>query len=84
MNDAIRPISTATHTPPREYFGLRLKTGAGARYLGISRRYLAQLTAQGRVPFHRLGPRCIIYARSDLDAFLADHRVDPAAVTGRR
>ncbi len=64
-----------------EYYPPRQKTGQAARYLGISRRYLAQLTAQGRVPFYRLGPRCTIYAREDLDAFLAGARIDPAAVT---
>ena len=84
MTDTIRPIPAATHPSPREYFGLRLKTGAASRYLGISRRYLAQLTSLGRLPFVRLGPRCVLYERSDLDAFIAEHRIDPAAVTGRR
>ena len=69
-------------TPTREYFPPRMKTGRAARYAGISRRYLAQLAAAGRVPFYRLGPRCVLFARSDLDAFLADHRIGPAAVAG--
>ena len=74
---------TPVHARP-EYFPPRQKTGQAARYLGISRRYLAQLTTQGRVPFYRLGPRCVLYAREDLDAFLAAARIDPGAVTGGR
>jgi excisionase family DNA binding protein len=64
-----------------EYYPPRQKTGQAARYLGVSRRYLAQMTAQGRLPFIRLGPRCVLYERTDLDAFLAGARIDPAAVT---
>lgn len=70
------------HLPPAPSWPPRMKTGKAAAYAGISRRFLAQLTAQGRVPFYRLGPRCVLYARADLDAFLAGHRIDPAAVTG--
>ena len=76
------PATDQTATQPREYFPPRMKTGRAARYAGVSRRYLAQLAAAGRVPFYRLGPRCVLFARSDLDAFLADHRIDPAAVAG--
>ena len=64
-----------------EYYPPRQKTGQAARYLGVSRRYLAQMTAQGRLPFIRLGPRCVLYERTDLDAFLAGARIDPATVT---
>ena len=67
-----------------EYFPPRQKTGQAAKYIGVSRRYLAQMTAQGRLPFIRLGPRCVLYERTDLDAFIAAARVDPAAVTGGR
>jgi excisionase family DNA binding protein len=78
-NTARTPVHART-----EYFPPRQKTGQAARYLGISRRYLAQLTTQGRVPFYRLGPRCTVYARADLDQFLADHRIDAGAVAGSR
>lgn len=81
------PAENAARTPVHarpEFFPPRQKTGQAARYLGISRRYLAQLTAAGRVPFYRLGPRCVLYAREDLDNFLIATRVDPAAVTGSR
>ena len=64
-----------------EYFPPRQKTGQAAKYIGVSRRYLAQMTAQGRLPFIRLGPRCVLYERTDLDAFLAGARIDPATVT---
>lgn len=52
-----------------------LKAGRSAEYLGISRRYLHDLTAQGRIPYHKLGPRCHVYAVEDLDAFLASCRI---------
>ena len=77
--------ATAPNPARPEYYPPRQKTGQAARYLGISRRYLSQMTAQGRLPFIRLGPRCVLYDRGDLDAFLAASRVDPAAVsTGGR
>lgn len=75
-------MESTTAAPRPEFYPPRMKTGKAARYMGLSRRYLAQLTADGRVPFIRLGPRCVLYERLDLDAFLADHRIDPAAVAG--
>lgn len=61
-----------------------LKTGAAARYLGLSRRFLAALTQRGELPFSRVGPRCILFDRKDLDAFVQARRVepDPAAIEG--
>ena len=47
-----------------------MKSGQAARYLGLSRRHLATLTARGRLPYVRIGPRCHLFKRSELDAFL--------------
>ena len=43
-----------------------LNPGQAARYLSISRRYLGHLTGIGIIPVHRLGTRCVRYARADL------------------
>jgi excisionase family DNA binding protein len=77
-------MQKAADKAARDYMPPRAKTGRAAAYLGISRRYLAQITHEGRLPFIRLGARCVIYDRTDLDAFLAANRVDPAAVTKGR
>ena len=58
---------------------LRMKSAAAARYIGISRRFLAHLTKTGSLPSIRLGPRCCLYDRCDLDSFLASYRVAAAA-----
>lgn len=47
-----------------------LKAGAASQYCGFSRRYLHDLTKQGRLPFHKVGPRCLVYDIADLDRFL--------------
>ncbi|MCF8131344.1 MAG: helix-turn-helix domain-containing protein [Deltaproteobacteria bacterium] len=47
-----------------------LKAGKAAEYVGISRRYLHDLTQQGRIPVHKIGPRCYVYDLTDLDSFL--------------
>lgn len=52
-----------------------LKAGAGAEYIGVSRRYLHDLSAAGRIPYHRIGPRCYVYSIADLDAFLASCKI---------
>ena len=64
-----------------QFYPIRMRPAAAARYLGISPRYLAQLRASGRLPFVRLGRRCVLFERADLDRFLSAHRVDPNAVT---
>jgi len=56
---------------PRRY----LKASAASEYMGISRRYLHDLSSQGRIPFHKIGPRCFVYSTADLDAFLASCRI---------
>lgn len=43
-----------------------LNPGQAARFLSISRRYLGHLTGIGVIPVHRLGSRCVRYARADL------------------
>ena len=52
-----------------------MKTGQAAHYLGISRRHLATLTARGRIAFIRIGPRCNLFKRGELDAFLDRHTI---------
>ena len=52
-----------------------LKAKAAAAYLGISTRTLHDLTADGRVPYHKLSARLHLYDIKDLDAFLASCRV---------
>ncbi len=73
----IVPTTGLQHWPPR------LRPGQAAAYLGLSRRYVQQLSAEGRLPYHRIGKRCVVYARTDLDAFLAACRVDAAGTPGR-
>ncbi|TAN38012.1 MAG: DNA-binding protein [Verrucomicrobia bacterium] len=58
------------NTTPNQFPPVAMKTGQAARYLGLSRRHLHTLTAQGRLPFVRIGPRCHLFKRSDLDQFL--------------
>lgn len=52
-----------------------LKAGQAAEYLGISRRYLHDLTQQGRIPYHKIGTRCFCYSISELDRFLDECKV---------
>jgi len=52
-----------------------LKAGRAAEYVGVSRRYLHDLAAQGRIPYHRIGPRCFVFDVADLDAFLDSCRI---------
>ena len=55
-----------------------LKAGAASEYLGISRRYLHDLTKQARIPYSKIGPRCLVYDIADLDRFLDECRVGGA------
>jgi len=47
-----------------------MKAGQAAEYMGISRRYLHDLSQEGRVPYIKVGTRCIVYDIADLDKFL--------------
>jgi excisionase family DNA binding protein len=52
-----------------------LKTTDAAIFLGISRRYLHQLTQNGRIPYHRVSARCILFKIGDLVAFTESCRI---------
>ena len=52
-----------------------LKAGQAAEYLGISRRYLHDLTHQGRIPYSKIGTRCFVYDIADLDDFIASCKI---------
>ena len=52
-----------------------LKAKAASKYLGISARYLHDLRVTGRIPFHQVGPRTVLFSVGDLEQFLADTRV---------
>jgi len=51
------------------------KAGAAAEYLGISRRYLHDLTKQGRIAYHKVGPRCFLYEIAALSSFLDECKI---------
>ena len=52
-----------------------LKTVVAAKWLGISARYLRQLVAEGRIPVHKIGPRCYVFRVDDLEKFMAENRI---------
>ncbi|KAA8723244.1 helix-turn-helix transcriptional regulator [Corynebacterium phocae] len=39
-------------------------------YLGVTRNTLYKFRKTGRVAFHRLGPRRVVYRQEDLDRFI--------------
>ena len=51
-----------------------LRPAQAARFIGISRRHLANMTARRDVPSILLGRRCRLYRVADLDAALARFR----------
>lgn len=59
-----------TFTPRRA-----LKAGKAAEYIGMSRRGLADLAQQGRIPFAKVGTRTHLFDIADLDAFLDSCKV---------
>ena len=67
--------TTTTTSATPDAWPPRMKAGVAARYLGVSRRYLTQLAAEGRLAYIKIGRRCTVFQRSDLDAFLSQHRV---------
>lgn len=72
-----------TAAPAPAFYPPMMRTGKAAAYLGLSRRFVQQLSAAGRLPYHRVGPRAILYSRADLDAFLESCRVAaPVSVEG--
>ncbi|WP_168433509.1 helix-turn-helix domain-containing protein [Pontiella sulfatireligans] len=62
-----------TNMPPRA-----LKAGEAATYLGISRRYLHDLCADGRIPYSKIGRRCHVFEIEELNRFLEEHKIKAA------
>ena len=58
--------TTPDLAPPPAY----LRAGQAAAYLGISRRHLHTLSKSGRVPFAKIGPKLVLFRRTDLDKFV--------------
>lgn len=54
---------------------MRMKAKQAALYLGISVRYLHQLSQQGRIPYHKISARCLVYDSDDLDMFMDGCRI---------
>ncbi len=55
---------------------IKLRPPEAAKYLGIAESTLAKRRMRCEAPaFHKLG-RAVVYDRSDLDAWLAAHRVE--------
>lgn len=52
-----------------------LRPDMAARYLGVSRRCLANWTSRGLVPVSRMGSRMTLYATADLRAAVGKFRV---------
>ena len=52
-----------------------LRPPAAAEYMGLSVRHVRALTRRRVLPVIRLGKRCALYARADLDRALAKFRV---------
>jgi len=56
---------------PNETMSLRdrgyMRPQEAAEYLGISRRKLQYLQAEGAIPYAVLGRRCVLFRRSELD-----------------
>ena len=52
-----------------------LKAGNAAAYMNISRRYLSEISQQGRIPYHKIGTRCLVYDIADLDRFLDECKI---------
>jgi excisionase family DNA binding protein len=48
-----------------------VKAAEAATLLGISRRFLAQLTREGKLASHRYGPRTVTYDVGEIERFKA-------------
>lgn len=68
----------STHTrsagKPERYYDVP----SAAAFMGTSERHVRRLVAERRLAFHKVGPRKIRFAESDLEAFLAAGRVEAA------
>lgn len=55
---------------PQDALSAYLRTSAAAAYLGIGKSTLERKRVEGSGPLYRvLGPRIVVYARHDLDAW---------------
>ena len=45
-----------------------MRPEAAARFLGMSKRHLGNLTQRGVIPACRLGRRCVLYSRKELES----------------
>ncbi len=77
--DPTRPIhQKGNHMDDKERFGYR-----GAHELtGISMNTLYSLVAGKRIPHKRLGPRHVLFVKSELLAWLDEHSVPSKSVAG--
>ena len=55
-----------------------------AAYVGLAERHLSDLVAKRRIPHYRIGVRTVRFRRSEVDAWLGEHRVDPVEDLLRR
>ena len=65
-----------TPTPQAGYF----RPPRAADYLSVSERHLRDMTKRGLLPVIRLGRRCALYCKADLDKAMRKFRI--AAVGG--
>lgn len=75
MNSDTRPAAADAGQRNLQFPPACMRSTPAAFYLGISRRHLATLTGQGRLTYIRIGPRCNLFKRSDLDQFLERHTI---------
>jgi excisionase family DNA binding protein len=61
-----------------------LDAAAIAAYVGIADRYLTDLVAKRKIPHYRIGERTVRFRRSEVDAWLAEQKVDPVRDLLRR
>lgn len=74
----LREDQPASGTPGTSS-GARLGYAAAAAYLGVTVGTLRSMVHRGTVPHLRYGPRQVRFDRQDLDRWLDDRRVAPAA-----
>ena len=55
-----------------------LRPEQAAVYTSISSRYLSELARKGLLPVARIGRKCTLYAKSDLDTLVASFRTGRA------
>jgi excisionase family DNA binding protein len=63
------PMMAKTDVKP-EYF----RPAGAARYIGVAPRTIRAWQADGKLPFSRISARCVLIAKTDLDAMIAANR----------